>query len=48
MYTITTNTLNLQARDKAVQELADAKKKFVHMTRRRQAEYTAKVQLQSS
>ena len=28
-----------------MQELADAKKKFVHMTRRRQAEHTAKVAL---
>lgn len=33
------------AKEKAVQELADAKKKFVHMTRRRQAEHTAKVRL---
>lgn len=41
-----TFVLRLQAtaaKQKAVQELADAKKKFVHMTRRRQAEHTAKV-----
>jgi hypothetical protein len=42
------STLNMRlqataAKQKAVQELADAKKKFVHMTRRRQAEHAAKV-----